>query len=88
VTTELATVIPYDLSRLWATAFRSEQFDGIRHQLRHDRRARPSGIALFGPAGPADIDDGTRTPLTIADIEAAGVGVLPTPHSTVMTVVR
>lgn len=87
VTTELATVIPYDLSRRWATAFRAHHFDGIRHQLRHDQRARPSGIALFGSAGPADLDDGTRIPLTSADIEAAGVGVLPPPHSTVLTVV-
>ena len=87
VTPELATVIPYDLSRRWATAFRAALFDGIRHQLRHDQRARPSGIALFGPAGPADLDDGTRTPLTNAVIEAAGVRVLPPPHSTVLTVV-
>lgn len=88
VTTELATVIPYDLSRRWAIAFRTEHFDGIRHQLRHDQRARTSGIALFGPAGPGQLDDGARSPLTTADIEAAGVGVLPPPHSTVLTVVR
>lgn len=88
VTTELATVIPYDLSRRWATAFRAAQFDGIRHQLRHDQRARPSGIALFGPAGPAQLDDGTRSSLTTSDIGAAGVGVLPPPHSTALTVVR
>lgn len=87
VTTELATVVPYDLSRRWATAFRAERFDGIRHQLRHDQRARSSGIALFGPAGPADLDDGSRSPLATADIEAAGVGVLPPPHSKVLTVV-
>lgn len=88
VTTELATVIPYDLSRRWAAAFRAHRFDGIRHQLRHDQRARPSGIALFGPAGPADLDDGARSPLSTAGIEAAGVSVLPPPHSTVLTVVR
>jgi hypothetical protein len=88
VTTELATVIPYDLSRRWATAFRAEHFDGIRHQLRHDQRARPSGIALFGPAGPTALDAGTRSLLSTADIETAGVGVLPPPHSTVLTVVR
>ena len=86
VTTELATVIPYDLPRRWATAFRAAQFDGIRHQLRHDQRPRPSGIALFGSAGPADLDEGTRTPLTTAEVEAAGVRVLPPPHSSVLTV--
>ena len=88
LTTELATVIPYDLPRRWAAAFRAERFDGIRHRFRHDHRARPSGIALFGPAGPAQLDDGTRLPLTVADIEAAGVGVLAPPHSAVLTVVR
>lgn len=87
VTTELATVIPYDLSRRWAIAFRARQLDGIRHQLRHDQRARPSGVALFGPAGPAQLGDGTRSPLTTADTDAAGVVVLPPPHSTVLTVV-
>lgn len=86
VTTELATVVPYDLSRRWATAFRAEQFDGIRHQLRHDQRARPSGIALFGPAGSAQLDDGNRSALTPSDVEAAGVTVLAPPDSAVLTV--
>jgi RES domain len=50
VTTELATVVPYALPRRWAAAFGSHGFDGIRHELRHDQRARPSGVALFGRA--------------------------------------
>lgn len=87
VTTELATVIPYDLSQRWAAAFRAALFDGIRHQLRHDQRARPSGIAIFGSAGSAQLEDGTRSPLTAADMKAAGVDVLPPPHSAVLTVV-
>lgn len=86
VTTELATVVPYDLPRRWAAAFRAVGFDGIRHQLRHDQRARPSGVALFGQAGSADLDDGTATPLTVASLKAAGVAVLPPPHSAVLTV--
>lgn len=45
VTTELATVVPYDLPRRWATAFHAHGFNGIRHQLRHDQRARPSGLS-------------------------------------------
>lgn len=89
ITTELATVVPYDLPRRWAAAFRKLQLDGIRHQLRHDHRARPSGIALFGPAGAADqLDDGTRSALTAADVEAAGVVVLPPPHSAALTIVQ
>ena len=87
VTTELATVVPYDLPRRWATAFHTHGFDGIRHQLRHDQRARPSGVALFGPAGAGSHDDGQQTTLTVADVEATGVEVLPPPRSTALTVV-
>lgn len=86
VTTELATVVPYDLPRRWATAFHAHGFNGIRHQLRHDQRARPSGIALFGSTGAGSHDDGQRTRLTVAAVEATGVPVLPPPHSTALTV--
>lgn len=87
VTTELGTIVPYDLPRRWAAAFRAHGFDGIRHQLRHDQQARPSGIALFGPTGAGSHDDGQRTTLTVAAVEAAHVQVLPPPHSMVLTVV-
>ncbi|MBI2709961.1 MAG: RES domain-containing protein [Actinobacteria bacterium] len=87
VTNELATIVPYDLPRRWAAAFRAAGFDGIRHVLRHDQRARPSGVALFGPAGAADLPDGRRRALTVADVERAGVTVLPPPLSSALTVV-
>jgi RES domain len=87
VTTELATVVPYDLPRRWAAAFHAHGFDGIRHQLRHDQRARPSGIALFGPTGARSHHNGRQTTLTVAAVEAAGLGVLPPPHSIALTVV-
>lgn len=87
VTTELATVVPYDLPRRWAVAFHSHGFDGIRHQLRHDQRARPSGVAIFGIAGSAPLDDGKRTPLTTTTVEAAGISVHPPPHSAGVTIV-
>jgi hypothetical protein len=86
VTTELATIVPYDLPRRWATAFHAHGFDGIRHQLRHDQRARPSGIALFGPTGAGSHHNGRQTTLTAAAVEATGVPVLPPPHSTALTV--
>jgi len=47
LTTELVTVVPYALARRWAQAFHQAGFAGIRH----DPRARPSGVSLFGPAG-------------------------------------
>ncbi|MBI1845307.1 MAG: RES family NAD+ phosphorylase [Actinobacteria bacterium] len=87
VTTELATIVPYHLPRRWATALHAHGFDGIRHQLRHDQRARPSGIALFGPTGAGSHHNGRQTTLTVAAAEAAGVLVLPPPHSAVLTIV-
>lgn len=88
VTTELVTVLPYDLPRRWAAAFRAHGFAGIRHELRHDQRARPSGVALFGPAGGADLGSGRRTALTARAVGAAGVQVLPPPASAALTILR
>lgn len=87
ITTELVTLVPYDLPRRWAAAFRAHGYDGIRHQLRHDQRARPSGVALFGPAGASPLDDGTRTPLTTSPVESAGVEVHPPPTTAALTIV-
>lgn len=67
-------------------AFRDHGFDGIRHQLRHDQRARPSGVAMFGPAGAATSDDGRQTPLTADAVQAAGVEVLAPPSSASLTI--
>lgn len=88
VTTELVTIVPYDLPRQWAAAFRAYGFDGIRHQLRHDQRARPSGVALFGPAGDGGLDSGKRTALTTDAVTAAGITVLPPPPSAALTIVN
>lgn len=88
VTGELVTLVPYDLPREWAAAFRSRGFDGIRHPLRHDNRARPSGVSLFGPAGAATRHDGARIPLVVDLVEAMGVQVIQRPHSSVLTVTR
>lgn len=86
VTSELATVVPYDLPRRWAAAFYAHGFDGIRHQLRHDQRARPSGIALFGSIGARCQENGRQTTLNVATVEATGVQVLPPPHSMALTI--
>ena len=87
VTTELATVVPYELPRRWATAFDAHGFDGIRHELRHDQRTRPSGVALFGPTGAGNYNNARRTTLTVAAVEATGVPVLSPPHSAAITIV-
>jgi hypothetical protein len=86
VTTELATLVPYDLTRRWAAAFRAHGFGGIRHQLRHDQRARPSGVAWFGTAGVGPHGDGDASPLTAERLQRAGVAVVPPPAATAVTV--
>jgi hypothetical protein len=87
VTTEIATLVPYDLTRRWAAAFRKNGFDGIRHQLRHDQRARPSGVSWFGPAGVGAHPGGASTPLTPERMQRAGVHVLPPPPTASLSVV-
>lgn len=87
VTTELVTIVPSEVPRRWAAAFRAHGFDGIRHQLRHDQRARPSGVALFGPAGTATFPKGRADGLTGERVERTGVPVLPPPSSIMLTIV-
>jgi hypothetical protein len=86
ITNELIATVPYDLSRRWASAFRAQGFDGIRHQLRHDQRPRAGGISLFGPAGAGQFPDGARKPLDAETAAAAGVRVIEPPHSSVLTI--
>ncbi|MHB1446099.1 MAG: hypothetical protein ACYCTI_13170 [Acidimicrobiales bacterium] len=58
---------------------------GIGHELRHDPRARPSGVALFGTVGEAVWPDNARA-LTESDVLSAGVRVLPVPPSAAVTI--
>lgn len=87
-TSELATMIPYALPQRWAAAFRAAGFDGIRHVLRHDSRARPGGVSLFGRAGGTRGKIGVRKALTARLMEAAGVRVLPPPDSAVLRIME
>lgn len=50
VTAELATTTPYALPQVWAAAFATAGYEGVRYRVRHD----PGGsraLALFGAAG-------------------------------------
>jgi hypothetical protein len=87
VTTELSTLLPYDLPRRWAAALRRHGFAGVRHELRHDQRARPSGLALFGAAGAIGWDDGERERLTVKMVADFGVQVLEPPEAAILTIV-
>ena len=86
VTIELVTIVPYGLARRWATAFRRSGFDGIRHQTRHDPRARPSGVSLFGAAGDPGWPSGGRQELTGRLHSRAGIVVLEVPSAAAVTV--
>ncbi len=86
LTTELVTVVPYELPRRWAAAFHQAGFAGIRHELRHDPRARPSGVSLFGPAGPGVHPVGEADPLTVRALTRAGVEVLDVPPAAHLTI--
>ena len=88
VTTELVTITPYDLPRRWAVAFWLAGFAGIRHELRHDPRARSSGVSLFGDAGDPGWAPGTAEPLTREALEHAGVSVLDIPPARSVTVIE
>lgn len=88
LTTELSTLLPYDLPRRWAAAFRRHGFAGIRHELRHDPRARPSGLALFGSAGAPGWNDGERQRLSVAVVVGCGVQVFPPPRAAALTIVE
>lgn len=87
ITSELVTLVPYGLPRRWAAAFRRAGFAGIRHELRHDPRARPSGVSLFGPAGAPAWPSGASEPLTRGALQAAGVEVLDVPPVRAVTVI-
>lgn len=86
LTKELVTILPYDLPQRWAAAFRRHGLAGVRHELRHDPRARPSGVSLFGPADDARWPAPPPRPITEADVRAAGVPVLPVPSSATLTI--
>jgi hypothetical protein len=86
LTTELATITPNELLRAWAAAFWQAGFAGIRHELRHDPRARPSGVSLFGPSGDARWPGDRRQSIHRADLDGAGVEVIDIPPSAAVTI--
>lgn len=49
-TTEVGTVVPYELPRAWARRLSGSGLNGLRYRLRSDLADR-HGIALFGKAG-------------------------------------
>jgi RES domain-containing protein len=50
ITSEIGTIVPYEMPQAWAARLRSAGFEGVVHWLRHDP-SRAVGWALFGRAG-------------------------------------
>lgn len=50
ITSEIHTIVPYDLPQGWASAFHQAGFAGVAYRTRFDPSG-PKGLALFGEAG-------------------------------------
>lgn len=84
LTAEIATHVPYDLTRRWAAGWREAGFDGIVFRARHDPKGERN-LALFGRSGPRTAwEPGTRQTIgdeLIARLEAeCGLEVLDVPR--------
>ena len=73
VTSELTGAISYLMTRRWASAWRRDGFQAVSYGLRF--RPNSSGLALFGPAGPADhvVLGPVFDALTVADLNAVAI---------------
>jgi hypothetical protein len=88
ITATLGAADDYTASQAFAAGALDAGWDGVRYLLRHDPRQRLYGLALFGPAGPADLEDPAwpstpddAVPRTLIDqaAKAFGYRVIPTP---------
>jgi hypothetical protein len=52
ITTEIGTLVPYELPQAWARCLHLAGAQGLRYWLRHDP-SRAAGVALFGAQGEA-----------------------------------
>lgn len=85
VTNELSTMVPYSTPQAWATALADAGFDGIAYRTRFNPTARPTGLAVFGPAGARDLPARRHSAANDHDILQAlsrfGITVAGPPHS-------
>ena len=88
VTASLGAGQNYEPSHEFAAAAADEGFAGVRYLLRHDPSQSLIGVALFGPAGAAALDDAAwpaqpdvEIPLELVEAaaDAFGYRVVPSP---------
>jgi hypothetical protein len=86
ITKEIDTA-PYWLAQAWAQAWRRSGFQGVRYGTRFTPDARPTGVALFGPAGvrPWPLDPAAKLAKDIA--RDAGLHVAWRPSSAALTII-
>ncbi|TSD40573.1 RES domain-containing protein [Rhodococcus sp. KBS0724] len=51
MTSEINTTVDYDLTQLWAEAFRTAGFNGMRYWARHEMSHTHACLALFADGG-------------------------------------
>jgi hypothetical protein len=86
MTREIDTA-PYPLAQEWARAWRRAGFHGVRYGTRFTPAARPTGVALFGPAGerPWPLDP---TPELATDIaRRTGLRLVTPPTAAALTII-
>jgi hypothetical protein len=85
VTAELASMTPYDTPRAWAATLAAAGFEAIVCRLRFSAGVS-EGLALFGPAGPADWPTDPTPTGCLAVASRLGIAVIDPPDDNQLTV--
>ncbi|HXU30575.1 MAG TPA: RES family NAD+ phosphorylase [Thermoanaerobaculia bacterium] len=91
ITSEIGTLVPYDLAQKWAAALHSAGSPGLAYWPRHDP-ARKIALALFGPHGERKRWKRGRESSISAELierlrEECGIEVLDVPRSDELTLI-
>ena len=91
ITSEIGSIVPYDIPQAWAARLRAEGSAGVVYWLRHDP-SRSEGYALFGPHGERKRwRKGKELAITRDLIERldheCGIEVLPVPRASQLRIV-
>ncbi|MFM8383270.1 MAG: RES family NAD+ phosphorylase [Actinomycetota bacterium] len=92
VTNELASMVPYDVPQMWATALAAQSLDGLRYRTRFSTGPVATGLAIFDEAGSKDwialaycrADDDE----ILAELDDRGIQVVDVPLSASMEILE